>query len=859
MQIDDQTRALIKYLSRGGSHGYWWYASEARDERRMPLEKATVWWPCNKPGVIPPDRGRQGARHLYFGVHPTIGIPQERTGQNNEVYKPKPEKCRPLLDEIAAINCLFAEFDAKRYAGDKAAALAHIEALEVQPSVIIDSGGGYHVYWLLDTPYVLDSDDARSYARRLQYGWVVLVESDDDAKDLSRVLRIPGTRNYKEAYGPNYPVVAWVRYDMERVYSISKLEDVARPYLVERTSNRQRATNCTDTPLTEYERVEEALERINADRWASYQGWIDIGMALYHWDSGFHGLSLWERFSRYKSPNKWEPGTCEAKWATFQPKDITIASVFHWAQEDTPRDRVYTARDKNTRRPAASSLTPADYPMDTPKPEETPAETLPILLRASELHRIPPAQELIPNLLYINTLHQMFGAAGGGKSFLALDIAATTAQHRPVVYIAAEAIEDYEDRLDAWQAHHGHEAGDLYFWRQPLALADDRAVRQFILAVEELNPALIVLDPLADCMTGLDENNPKDMSLAIFALNTIRRHTHAAVLVVHHTGWNTDHERGHSVLRAACRVVVKVEARDDGLIRFVCEKKNHGRKFDPRSFRLVAAGSRGGALPLPARMVMPGKLRLNEKLLRVMEAMTTEPLRKGATHTDLLKDTAIPAGTLNRILTALVDADYIRAEDNGRSRVYKLTTTGKDALDMAFEEQSDSWNASGRTLEELGRAWNWEVASSTVSLHNNAVLPNSSNSLPLPPISLPPMGGDIGVDSAAKVLPRPEGNGYRPEVPLENTVKGYREFLPEAEQVQSKDALFPDEPSLIPVAQLPRVGFNLDTVRALLQSGNVAGLSVHYRLHRGVDVRGLSAEDIIELAEREAVSSEQES
>lgn len=842
--MDDQTRSFLAYLHQRGKMGYWWYASEARDEKRIPLEKTTVWWPVGRMVKLPPDSGPHGPRHLYFGVHPTTGLPQERTiKKTGEVYKPRPAKSRPILEEIAVINCLFAEFDAKRFDGGKMETLAHIDNLELPPSALIDSGGGYHAYWLLEEPFVLADDAGREYARRLQAGWVILVGSDDDAKDLSRVLRIPGTYNYKEAYGPNYPQVTWVRCDLDLRYPITDLETATRPFLTE--GRESKPLDTSREPLSEYERVEEALSRIGADRWVSYRGWIDIGMALHSWDSGHNGLSLWDRYSRSKAPTKWEAGVCEAKWATFQPKNIGIGSVFHWAEEDSPRISVDTARRTVGR---LDMPTPADTAgEEQPKHEEN---YLPILIRANDLHLIPPAEELVCDLLYVNTLHQIFGAPGGGKSFLALDIAATVAQTRRVVYVAAEAIEDYESRLDAWQIHHKASAGDLYFWREPLTLASEGDVRRFIALADD--PALVVIDPLVDCLTGLDESNGRDMGVALYALNTIRRHTRAAVLIVHHTGWVDDHERGHSSLRAACRVVGKVDAREDGLIRLVCEKKNHGKKFDPRSFRLVAMGTMGGALILPARMVMPGKVRLTDKLLKVMEAMTTEPLRGGATHTELLKDTAIPAGTLNRVLTSLADAGYIRAEDSGRSRKYYLTTEGRQALTLSFEEQSES----GRTLEDSGSGWNWKVVSSTGLAHNKEVLPNASISLPPTPLS--PLKGGKGV--AGEFQSSSTGNGYHPPIAVEATVKGYREFGGYGDNAAApEEELFPDTPAAavapppaISVVAPPVSTFNLEHVRRLLDTQNVAALVTHYRLNRRQDVTGLTTDDIVDLAMQEA-------
>jgi hypothetical protein len=141
--------AFLAHLQRGGAYGYWWTLDEektyviTRGPRAGQREKCkhTYWWPVGKPLPIP-----SGATELvYFGVHPTRAIPQERTNKKTgEVYTPKPEYTRAEIAEIAAVNCLFAEFDAKDFAEGKIGALEHIAQLPVKPTVLIDSGGGYH-------------------------------------------------------------------------------------------------------------------------------------------------------------------------------------------------------------------------------------------------------------------------------------------------------------------------------------------------------------------------------------------------------------------------------------------------------------------------------------------------------------------------------------------------------------------------------------------------------------------------------------------------------------------------------------------------------------------------------------------
>lgn len=163
---------LLTHLHRGGAYGYWWTLDEIKTftYRRGPRAgqqdkcKRTYWWEVGSPSPIP----RGATEHVYFGVHPVTAIPQERTNKKTgEVYKPKPDFTRAEIADIAAVNCLFAEFDAKDFAKGKAGALAHIEQLQIPPSVLIDSGGGYHAYWLLDAPTVI-TDENREAVKDIQ-------------------------------------------------------------------------------------------------------------------------------------------------------------------------------------------------------------------------------------------------------------------------------------------------------------------------------------------------------------------------------------------------------------------------------------------------------------------------------------------------------------------------------------------------------------------------------------------------------------------------------------------------------------------------------------------------------------------
>lgn len=209
MTLDDETRAFLAELHAGGAHGYWWTVDGDR--------KTSYWWATDAIPSLP-----RAPVNTYFGVHSTTEIPTT----NAAGKAVKPQWARSRTDLIAAINCLFAEYDAKDFGGDLDATLNAVQSLRPQPSVIVASGGGYHAYWLLTRTWQLTTSDEREQARQIQWAWVRRMGGDGAAKDLARVLRVPGSKNYK--YQPPRDV-AFVAYDLKRRYELSALVELIEP------------------------------------------------------------------------------------------------------------------------------------------------------------------------------------------------------------------------------------------------------------------------------------------------------------------------------------------------------------------------------------------------------------------------------------------------------------------------------------------------------------------------------------------------------------------------------------------------------------------------------------------------------
>lgn len=243
------THRLFHHLHRGGQYAHLW--TDAGNQSHWFLAG-------NLSRQTQRMLYRQWVRHnVFFTVHPLTRVPPTNASGN-----PNPRYISSQLPFISAINTLFAEYDAKDYVrlpeylkflppnfthlSDleqrkairsaqedtfyasperyKDRVLKRINELYPAPSVIVDSGGGYHCYWLLKNTVPID-DSNRTDVQSIQHGWVRMLGADPGASDLRRVLRVPGTYNRKPGFGSNPRLVSYVRADFDNLYDYVELEE----------------------------------------------------------------------------------------------------------------------------------------------------------------------------------------------------------------------------------------------------------------------------------------------------------------------------------------------------------------------------------------------------------------------------------------------------------------------------------------------------------------------------------------------------------------------------------------------------------------------------------------------------------
>jgi hypothetical protein len=218
-----------------------------------------------------------------------------------------------------------------------------------------------------------------------------------------------------------------------------------------------------------------------------------------------------------------------------------------------------------------------------------------------ELLVLPPTPWLIKDVIQAGSFTVLFGPPGAFKSFVALDMALHVAADQrwcghdvkggPVVYVMAEGRGSIQVRIGAAiQDRPLLRTPDLLVALEPVSLMGLDHVGTLLSKVEGRDkvPSLIVIDTLARCFVGGDENSAQDMGRLVQAIACLQRNTGAAVLLIHHCGKpnetyrNKPPERGSSALRGAAECMIRVErTKTDRAIVLVNDKMRDAAEFPP--------------------------------------------------------------------------------------------------------------------------------------------------------------------------------------------------------------------------------------------------------------------------------------
>jgi len=229
---------------------------------------------------------------------------------------------------------------------------------------------------------------------------------------------------------------------------------------------------------------------------------------------------------------------------------------------------------------------------------------------------------VVDDYIEADSLAQVFGDPGGGKSFVAIDLACCVATGKPwhghdvkqgsVFYIAGEGHNGLARRLKAWQIGNGtslagvplyksHRAAQLYDATEAAVVAE--SIKQ-LSAEANCIPSMIVIDTLARNHGG-DENSTQDMNAFIQHLDVyLRQPWKCCVMVVHHSGVaDKDRSRGSTALKGALDAEYKCQL-DSGTktIAFESKKMKDAEMPSSKNFQITQVD-----LPINNKNGMPVK------------------------------------------------------------------------------------------------------------------------------------------------------------------------------------------------------------------------------------------------------------
>lgn len=363
---------------------------------------------------------------------------------------------------------------------------------------------------------------------------------------------------------------------------------------------------------------------------------------------------------------------------------------------------------------------------------------------------LPPVTWLIEGRIVAGGLNLIYGPSGTGKSFRTLDYVLRIAEAHPdrtVVYIAPEGGQGYRKRAYAWSLHNRRPVPTNIVWLLDAPRLDDPAQHAELASqLTPLRPICIVVDTLARCAVGLDENSARDMGVLINALDTLRKDLTATlkpgevapgVVLVHHTGKSGTGYRGSSALIGAADIAIELQP-DGDVVTEECAKAKDDKPFEPTALTLKMVEEADSCVMVPAsrRVDVSAPLSRNER--KVLEVLNLEVFRHtGAKAAQVQESTGIAKMSLYRILSALKQREYLSQNDKGDP--YFITGLGEAAVS----------SATARQYAEVS-----EVPSEYQEYHDTRAAPQKV----VPTVPHPFRGGTVGTTETA---PAPV-SGYAP-------------------------------------------------------------------------------------------------
>jgi AAA domain len=237
----------------------------------------------------------------------------------------------------------------------------------------------------------------------------------------------------------------------------------------------------------------------------------------------------------------------------------------------------------------------------------------------------------------------------------------------------AEGAFGFNGRLDAWEQGWRTEVQDGTFETlpQPVNLTNPLDVLNLGALIDWGGFGFVVIDTLARCMVGADENSAKDCGIVVDALHRLRQRTpggRGVVTAVHHTGKDGKTFRGSSAFEAGADTVYSVTP-DGAVIILDREKRKDGPQLDVHRLKLEPVeGTESMVVGVSRGETNSGR---GDKLLSHFQSHFGD---RGAYATQLLQASEMSKATFYRALSDLLERGELINDGTDKRPFYKAVT-----------------------------------------------------------------------------------------------------------------------------------------------------------------------------------------
>ena len=445
----------------------------------------------------------------------------------------------------------------------------------IEPSLVVESSPGrFHRYWLLAEPWPADERGRADHAAVMER-MIETYGSDRNAKDICRVLRVPGFLNRKHGDPHQVRVVSSPGWRYSRAEILAAFPPIERPRGQDHTlpgANVPHVEPGRDD--SEDRRIRDALLSIDA---TERHVWLTMGMAIEaHY--GDAGRSLWDEWSA-TAPDKYSPDDQDRLWKSFGGSGIGVGSLFHYAKHGGWEDSTERLYEEWRRKHAGASGA---------NPEAEPLDISGLFNFAGDVPAALP-KELIKKLLPAEGVAVTGGQSTAGKTFMQIHKSICLAagnsyfghsivERVGTCFVAAEGRPLINNRIMAAMIKKDGVAGRLPIcWPKLMPdLSSADGIKLFVRYMQELDRRFrgdfgvrlghIVIDTVAAVCNMKDEDDNAEATKICNILRSIFEDTAALMAPVHHYGKNaTSGLRGASAWKASADVVEGVLADIDAL------------------------------------------------------------------------------------------------------------------------------------------------------------------------------------------------------------------------------------------------------------------------------------------------------